>query len=131
MFRCGFQSTSYAAAQNTLANSIVVSAVRPTNAAQLTTTIAGGVGGVAPPPTGVPTAPITSLQTVTYTTNFGQGLTTGTATVRATAPAQTAGTGTGLGSGAATAGASEMSALGWKTVLGYTVGVAAVAAWFF
>lgn len=45
MSRCGFASTAYAAAQSTAADTIVVAATRPTNAAQLTTTFtAGGVG---------------------------------------------------------------------------------------
>lgn len=150
MFRCGFPSAAYnPAVQATLADRIVVQATRPTAASQLTTIIGGGVPGVpgvglpttlppgfAPTPgvpgvpgiTPTPGFPLTSLRTTTYTTNFGQGLTTGTATIRATAAV--------VSQGLSTAGAPGLRAggegvVGWKAVLAYTVGVAAVAAWFF
>lgn len=150
MFRCGFQSSVYnAVAQSTAADRIVVQATRPTNAAQLTTYITGGVPigqptgfpgvpgvpGVpgfpttVPPggfPGGVTPTPFTSLRTTTYTTNFGQGLTTGTATIRATAAVTQ-----GFSTSGASGRADGAAVVGWKAVLGYTVGVAAVAAWFF
>lgn len=133
MFRCGFTSTSYSPAQATVADSIVVAATRPTNTAQLTTLIStgvGGAGGVAAPTPGV--TQLTSLQTTTFTTGVGTGLTTGTATVLATAVATPGTGGTNvIGTTAGAAGLVEGRVLGWKAMLGYTVGVAAVAAWFF
>ncbi|KFA76129.1 hypothetical protein S40288_00360 [Stachybotrys chartarum IBT 40288] len=49
MFTCGFSSTTFAAAATTSAAGISVSAVRPTAASQLTTTITGGTQAVAEP----------------------------------------------------------------------------------
>lgn len=143
MFRCGFPSSSYnAAAQATAADAIVVQAVRPTDPAQLTTWITAGVGQ--PTTAGLPGAggalptSVTSLRTTTFTTNFGLGPTTGTATVLAT-PSVSGGS-SSVGGGTDDDDFTTTSdgvalpvggLVGWKTVLGYTVGVAAAAAWFF
>lgn len=130
MARCGFQSTSYAPAQATLADAIVVQAVRPNNPAQLTTLITAGVGGGAQP-TVLPGTPAvsTGLQTTTFTTDLGMGPTTATSTIIATAGAAA----NGVSGSVTSAGASLPvdGVVGWKAVLGYTVGVAAVAAAFF
>lgn len=137
MLRCGFQSASYTPAQATLADAIVVQAVRPNNPAQLTTLITAGVGGGAQPTVlpgtpaggGVGAVPTTGVQTTTFTTDFGLGPTTATSTIIATAGAAA----NGVTGGITSAGASLPvdGVVGWKAVLGYTVGVAAVAAWFF
>lgn len=139
MLRCGFPSTTYTPAQATAADAIVVQAVRPDNPAQLTTWITAGVGQPTPGLPGIGGAlptPVTSLRTTTFTTNFGLGPTTGTATVLATPAVGGGGTGgsSSVGGGFTTSEGASLPVgglVGWKTVLGYTVGVAAAAAWFF
>ncbi|CAN8100947.1 unnamed protein product [Discula destructiva] len=80
--RCGFAQATYRADQANLANPIVVAAVRPTAASQLTTTIAGGIGGATTLPTG--TARTTTATTAT-------NLTTATGTRVTGTPAATTG----------------------------------------
>lgn len=105
MNRCGFTSTAYATAQSTIADTIVVAATRPTNAAQLTTTIAGVGGGA-----GVTTVTSTGVATTATRTT-----TTGLAGA----------TSTGL---ATSAGSTGMQPFinGWNIMAAYAVGVALV-----
>lgn len=115
MSRCGFQGQTYSASDADAANGVVVSASRPTNANQLTTTITGGAVAA---PTGGSGATSAGTFTSTVTSGSSTIVTTGTTTATGGAAA--------TGTGVTVAGAPGLEPLGggmkaFLTVVGAAV----------
>jgi len=99
--RCGFSGATYSASDADAANGVVVSASRPNNANQLTTTITGGAVAA---PTGGSGATSAGTFTSTVTSGSSTIVTTGTTTATGGAAA--------TGTGATVAGAPGLEPLG-------------------
>ncbi|KAJ4420605.1 hypothetical protein N0V82_004273 [Gnomoniopsis sp. IMI 355080] len=111
--RCGFSPATYTSDEGNSASTIVVNAVRPTAATQLTTSISSSVQ---------PTAIGTVSGTTAGTTATGLTTATGTAAI---ADATT--------TGGAVSGVSDLGSLSrsWTMMLTYVIGAAGVGAWLF
>lgn len=121
MSRCGFSGATYSASDADAANGVVVSASRPTNANQLTTTITGG--SVAAPTGGSGATGVTSAFTSTVTSGSSTIVTTGTRTATGTGAAAT-------GTGVAVNGAPGLEPLnGGMKVLLTVAGAAVLGFW--
>jgi hypothetical protein len=122
MSRCGFSGTTYSASDAGAANSVVVSASRPTNANQLTTTITGGPAAA---PTGAGGA-----GSGTTTSAFTSTLTSGSSTIVTTGTTTATGAAAPTGTSATVNGAPGLEPLGGGIkALVAVAGAAALGAW--